>query len=76
MPNKAAASTALSGRQKRQGRANPLAPNCVNLQLSLSRNAGLGTCWLEHLADCCNDFIDSDHEGENIDGAEGVDYEL
>lgn len=38
--------------------------------------AGLGTCWLEHLADCGDDFIDSDHEGENIDGDDGVDYEL
>ncbi len=34
--------------------------------------AGLGTCWLEHLADCGDDFIDSDHEGANIDGGDGI----
>ncbi len=31
--------------------------------------AGLGTCWIEHLVDCGDEFIDSDHEGKNIDGS-------
>jgi hypothetical protein len=36
--------------------------------------AGLGTCWLEHLADLGDDCIESDPEGENIDG--GVNFEI
>ena len=32
--------------------------------------AGLGECWLEHLADCGDDFINSDHSGEDIDGGD------
>jgi hypothetical protein len=36
--------------------------------------AGLGDCWLEHLADCGDEFITSDHSGEDIDG--GVDFEI
>ena len=32
--------------------------------------AGLGECWLEHLADCGDDFVNSDHSGEDIDGGE------
>ena len=32
--------------------------------------AGLGECWMEHLADCGDDFVNSDQSGEDIDGAE------
>jgi hypothetical protein len=31
---------------------------------------GLGECWMEHLADCGDDFVNSDQSGEDIDGAE------
>jgi hypothetical protein len=27
-------------------------------------------CWLEHLADCGDDFVNSDHSGEDIDGGD------
>ena len=30
--------------------------------------AGLGDCWLDHLADCGDEFITSDHSGIYIDG--------
>ena len=31
---------------------------------------GLGQCWLEHLADCGDDFVASDNSGSDIDGGE------
>ena len=31
---------------------------------------GLGQCWLEHLADCGDDFVASDDSGSDIDGGE------
>ena len=31
---------------------------------------GLGQCWLEHLADCGDDFVGSDNSGSDIDGGE------
>jgi hypothetical protein len=31
---------------------------------------GVGQCWLEHLAACGDDCVDSNHSGEDVDGGE------
>ena len=63
--------------ERRQSRVYPFSQNCVHLLLPPKIyvcKAGLGDCWLEHLAACGDEFIISDHSGEDIDG--GVDFEI
>jgi hypothetical protein len=79
MLNKAAATAASIKRKKKEDKEGSIrsritAYTCSCHPTIYCCKAGLGTCWLEHLADCGDEFIDSDQEGENIDG--GVDFEL
>ncbi len=75
MPSKAAATTASSGRREKtrnegSSRSRRTAYTCTHHPTIYVCKEGLGQCWLEHLADCGDEFVVSDHSDEDIDGGD------
>ncbi len=79
MRNKDAATIASRARRKKtkpglSALAELRTPAVATQKYMSAEQSPKGDCWLEHLADCGDEFITSDHSGEDIDG--GVDFEI